>query len=92
MRITKVFGSFQLFGCIGVMMTEEELADMVEVGKDFVIHFFKAFQDADRDGSGSMDFQEFVEMMIKVWMNDSYHNFQYDHGHSVVFQFQENSN
>ena len=23
-------------------------------------------QDADRDGSGSMDFQEFVEMMIKV--------------------------
>ena len=26
------------------------------------------FQDADRDGSGSMDFQEFVEMMIKVVM------------------------
>ena len=25
-------------------------------------------QDADRDGSGSMDFQEFVEMMIKVMM------------------------
>ena len=24
-------------------------------------------QDADRDGSGSMDFQEFVEMMIKVF-------------------------
>ena len=30
-----------------------------------------------------MDFQEFVEMMIKVWMNDSYHNYQYDHGRSV---------
>ena len=32
-------------------------------------------QDADRDGSGSMDFQEFVEMMIKVgrmkWNFDS---------------------
>ena len=23
------------------------------------------FQDADRDGSGSVDFQEFVELMIK---------------------------
>ena len=32
----KSFGRFQLFGCTGVMMTEEELADMVEVGKDFL--------------------------------------------------------
>ena len=57
------------------MMTEEELADMVEVGNDFFISFWPDFQDADRDGSGSMDFQEFVEMMIKVWMDDVYHNY-----------------
>ena len=43
MRITKVFGSFQLFGCIGVMMTEEELADMVEVGKDFLYPLLSRF-------------------------------------------------
>ena len=35
-----------------------------------------------------MDFQEFVEMMIKVWMNDS-HNYQYDHGHSVPISGEE---
>ena len=55
------------------MMTEEELADMVEVkwlciSCDFLVLQLKVIikQDADRDGSGSMDFQEFVEMMIKV--------------------------
>ena len=68
------------------MMTEEELADMVEVktndldSADFILACWTfqpifglylnafEFQDADRDGSGSMDFQEFVEMMIKVMM------------------------
>ena len=28
-----------IIGCKGVMMTEEELADMVEVGKDFLSTF-----------------------------------------------------
>ena len=28
-----------MIGCKGVMMTEEELADMVEVGKDFLSTF-----------------------------------------------------
>ena len=36
-----------------------------------------------------MDFQEFVEMMIKVCMDDSYHNYQYDHGHSVPISGEE---
>ena len=64
------------------MMTEEELADMVEVKTnwsasasadwsfqailDLLLWMLCNHQDADRDGSGSMDFQEFVEMMIKV--------------------------
>ena len=68
--------------CSGVMMTEEELADMVEVkptgqlqlqltevfkqSLDLLLWMLCNHQDADRDGSGSMDFQEFVEMMIKV--------------------------
>jgi calmodulin len=36
---------------LGNNPTEEELEDMID--------------DADRDGSGSVDFQEFVELMIK---------------------------
>ena len=37
-------------------------------------------QDADRDGSGSMDFQEFVEMMIKVGIEVNFDSF-YMHLH-----------
>ena len=41
-------------------------------------------QDADRDGSGSMDFQEFVEMMIKVkW------KFWFDYQHSLAERIRE---
>ena len=32
-----------------------------------------------------MDFQEFVEMMIKVWKDDGYHNY----GHGVIILGEE---
>ena len=48
--------------------TEEELEEMIEVGYNkalgnFILEIW--YQDSDRDGSGSVDFQEFVELMIK---------------------------
>ena len=46
---TKELGA--VLRALGNNPTEEELEDMIE--------------DADRDGSGSVDFQEFVELMIK---------------------------
>ena len=35
------------------------------MSKIWKYHSFESFQDADADGSGSVDFTEFVELMIK---------------------------
>ena len=55
---------------LGNNPTEEELEEMIDVGAElFLIDQLpltrKFVQDADRDGSGSVDFKEFVELMIK---------------------------
>ena len=60
MRITKVFGSFQLFGCIGVMMTEEELADMVEVGRYFLSTSDQRFRMLTGMGRGLWTFKSLL--------------------------------
>ena len=46
-------------------------------------------QDADRDGSGSMDFQEFVEMMIKVGIEVNFDSFYIRFKKWRCFTFQE---
>ena len=52
---------------LGNNPTEEELEDMIDVIRHYPVSYALSgfFQDADRDGSGSVDFQEFVELMIK---------------------------
>ena len=51
---------------LGNNPTEEELEDMIDVNiESYDILFAYFVQDADRDGSGSVDFKEFVELMIK---------------------------
>ena len=52
---------------LGNNPTEEELEDMIDVIRHYPVYYAQSgfFQDADRDGSGSVDFQEFVELMIK---------------------------
>ena len=52
---------------LGSNPTEEEIEDMIDVGnlsKASKSCLFEC-QDADADGSGSVDFTEFVELMIK---------------------------
>ena len=52
---------------LGSNPTEEEIEDMIDVGnlsKASKSYLFEC-QDADADGSGSVDFTEFVELMIK---------------------------
>ena len=68
-RITKVFGRFQLFGCIGVMMTEEELADMVEVGKYFLSTSDQSFRMLTGMGRGLWTFKSLLRWWLRFgWM------------------------
>ena len=50
---------------LGSNPTEEELEDMIDVWKSDDYCNDVSDQDADADGSGSVDFTEFVELMIK---------------------------
>ena len=52
---------------LGSNPTEEEIEDMIDVGNlsKASKSCFLECQDADADGSGSVDFTEFVELMIK---------------------------
>ena len=56
---------------LGNNPTEEELEDMIDVIRHYPVSYASSgfFQDADRDGSGSVDFQEFVELMIS-WLRE----------------------
>ena len=51
---------------LGNNPTTEELEELIDVSYN-CWHLLQTFniQDADRDGSGSVDFREFVELMIK---------------------------
>ena len=50
---------------LGSNPTEEELEDMIDVCTSDDYCNDASNQDADADGSGSVDFTEFVELMIK---------------------------
>ena len=53
---------------LGSNPTPEEIEDMIDVARNSLQFFFVSdfdIKDADADGSGSVDFSEFVELMIK---------------------------
>ena len=54
------FPTFWLYRCIGVMMTEEEMADMVEVGKYFLSTSDQRFRMLTGMGRGLWTFKSLL--------------------------------